>query len=737
MRRSFIALLAVSALVGMSGCASTVPSFGIAISVSNTFSSIQAGSAPVTLKAAIENRSTPGSIAWGISVAGTPCSPQCGTLTLPDPNQTFTIVYTPPATAPLNQSATITAALASDRAVAFVFNFTIIPGTSVTIDDKFMSVFVSGTPVALSATVHNDSSGAGVTWTLTAGGTSCSPACGTLTPGAAPTLTATYLPPAVLPTGANDSPTITATSVTKTSASDSFQFTINSATTLFKGSFAFLVRGYDLTGSPMAMAGSITADGNGNITAGNLDINNGGGITAVPTPISGTYTVNPSFHNVVHGTFTITSFTFPNSPNHISLSFVISADGSHGKIVELDGIGYRNVGTIQLQDPSALSAAKPAGTYAFGLDSDAPVGGRTVEAGQFVLTSNGVTSGLVDASRAADLIPRYSATPLASGPATSPDSSGRGTLTLNIPATASGPASSTLYAYYIVNSGQLNLIQIQQDLTFGMVQAGVARLQKPLTANSVNSLVTFQMTGMDAVPGTANGIGPDVIVGLMLISGGTTCALHFDANDLGTIKINQTFNCTVAFDPTTGRGIITVPGGFQGFFMNSATFYLYDVGQGFIIDSDPSTSGNTPPPLTVTNNAFSGYFLPQAGGPFNAQTLSGNALFSSGGTAIPAIPNIAAALNFTGAAMSYTAAGDFTDQDPTNGNLANVSFSGTYSFSDQTLGHGTILLPQQIFGNLIGNQLYPASFYIIGHNQFVAIGVQNGVESSVAFSDPE
>ena len=40
----------------------------------------------------------------------------------------------------------------------------------------------------------------------------------------------------------------------------------------FNGQYAFLLTGFDATGNPMALVGSLTADGKGNITAGSADL---------------------------------------------------------------------------------------------------------------------------------------------------------------------------------------------------------------------------------------------------------------------------------------------------------------------------------------------------------------------------------------------------------------------------------------------------------------------------------
>jgi len=741
MRRLLSVLFTLVFCFLSAGCGSvSLSTPGIQVAVTNGFSTIQVGASPVTLQAEVKFDSSKGGVKWSLGLANIACSPACGTLT-PSPSPSLSAVYTPPSATPVNQKATISATAVDDPSQTFTFNFTIQPPIDVSITNKFATVVASAQAITVNAQVSNDNSTAGVTWSLTAGGTTCSPTCGTLTPSTAPSFSAIYAPPALLPAGSNASPMITATSVTNTGKNDSFSFSIVSANTLVSGNYAFLLRGYDDTGSPMAMAGSVTADGKGNITGGELDIDNGGGITRVPAPTTGNYTVDLSFQGVPHGTFTITSFTFPAGPNHISFKFVLSSDGKTGRIVELDGIGYLNAGTIQLQDPSALSAANPSGNYAFGLDSDAPVGARTVAVGQLILGANGVIGGLLDESRAGDPSPRYSNVPLAAASASKADPAGRGTLTLAVSETPTAPASSRQYAYYIVNSGQLNLIEIAADSLFGTVQAGVARIQNPLTASSVNTKSVLQMTGMDAVPGTQNGIGPDVIIGVLTVSAGSAPGvsvvdLFFDSNDLGNIETSHdSGNGIVQFDPNTGRGVISISGGFESGFVDSAVFYLFDAGAGFIIDTDPSTPTGTPPAIAMTNIAFSGTLIPQKG-PFNSQSISGNVLFLSGATAIASVvPNVEAAFNFnTG---TYNAAGDLTSLETQLGNFPNFSITGSYSVVDPAHGHGTTMLPQQFFGDFSGTQYYPAAFYLIDSDRFVLIGRQSGIYSGVSFFDPQ
>jgi len=722
MKRVYLLILTVIFVSALAGCGSSNGAAAKTIvSVTGSFQSVQAGTGPVTLTSNIP-------VTWALSVANVPCAPGCGTLSSGTAATTSTN-YTPPSQPPLNASATITATSTTDSSQTFVFDFEITAPVSVMITNAFTTQLASGPAVQVNASVSNDSAGAGVTWTLTAGGAACSPACGTLVSSAAPSFSAIYTPPSSLPTGSSDSPTITATSVTSTAASASFTFTITSALGLFSGNYTFLLRGYDGNELPMAMAGAVTADGNGNITGGEIDIDDDGGITTIPSPTTGTYSIDASFNGVTRGTITITSYTFPNSTDNIVLKFSLSADGTRGKIVELDGSGYLNAGNLLQQTTSAFSLASIAGSYAFGLDSDAPVGGRIVAAGQFVLAQSGITGGLIDQSKAGNATPIYSDTAISASSVGAPDALGRGTFTMTV------QGNGTQYAYYIVNSGQMDLIEIDSGLLYGTAQAGTAFAQQALSPASVNTTSVLQLTGMDVVQGT-NNIGPDVIIGVMTITGGNTFTLTFDENDLGSILTSDTVNGGIAsFDPTTGRGVVAA-GDFVSGFVNSAVFYLYNTGQGFFIDTDPSTS-NVPPSQAVTNNAFSGTLTPQTGSPYSSQTLSGNSIIRFGASAIPDIPNLAGAANYNNALGTFTAEGDLTSLNSEGANLPDFMFSGTYSVSDTNLGYGSASLPSPIFGNFSNQQVYPASFYLIGPNQFVLIGIESGAYSGIAFFDPQ
>src|ERR1700693_514728 len=130
-----------------------------------------------------------------------------------------------------------------------------------------------------------------------------------------------------------------------------------SASTL-NGTYVFSVSGVDGNRFPLAIVGTLTANGSGGITGGKVDINDGE-LTTGSAPnlsvTSGSYNVGVDGRGRI--TLAIASSPIPS----LMLDFVLSSN-SHGLVIELDSNGSGN-GTLDLQ----AAGATPTGTYAFSL----------------------------------------------------------------------------------------------------------------------------------------------------------------------------------------------------------------------------------------------------------------------------------------------------------------------------------------------------------------------------------
>jgi hypothetical protein len=835
MKRSLSALLCTFILAWCAGCGGSAASTQaeVIVHVMNPFSTIEVGSAAVTLNVSVTGASGSSGVVWTLSLAGASCSPSCGTLK-PASGAALTAVYTPPVTVPLNALATITARSVADDQVAFVFNFQILPPITVSIGGKFTIVMVAGAAQNLTATVTNDVTTAGVTWTLTAGGANCQPGCGTLTVAAAPSLSAQYTPPTTPPSTANASPTITATAVADTSKNDGFNFTITTPavtvtitnpftstftngapitvnavltndflnqgvtwtlttangactaacgtlvavgtpslsavytppptpatnsvptpiitaisvadrtanasftftlvlpTSLITGNYAFLLRGYDQGLQPMAVAGSFTADGAGNITNGEYDLNDNTALTSVAS-LSGSYTIDTSFNQIPRVTFTLTS-----GGTSLVLVSSFSADGKRGKAIELDGSLALNAGNILRQDltaATALASSTGPTSFAFGLDSDAPIDGRVVEAGQFILGAGAasVTGGIADAGQAGAATAIFggvggaAAINAGASTATPPDAFGRGTLTISV------GGAATQYAYYVVDGTQMFVIETDAGGTLKTVQAGTAKDQQALTATSIQANSVAALTGMTDVGGSPS---PDVIVGVLSTTGAAPTA-KFDANNAGAVVAflrTSTGSFSSPFDPSTGRAVIS------GTFLPDAVVYLYNTGSGFIADITPSTDG--------TNQGLSGPLMVQTVSPgnFSLATLTGNSIMLGGATSSSSLTNLDMGATFIVQGNQGTFSGefDFTLANlgiGANGQGQNVLLlpppPSTFGVDDPTSGHGELTQIPSGFFNDFPVQADSMSFYIIGPNQFVAIEDLGLSSCDILFFDPQ
>jgi len=201
----------------------TVP--GTTISIMQDLSSVQAGGT-AHITATVVNDPTNKGVTWTVSCSPGPCGSVSPTTTASGIATTYTAPGTPP---PSDLTVTITA--------TSVFNTQVSNSTTVTV----LAITVSVSPTSalipvnatsalnatpFTATVGNDPSNKGVSWTLTQGTMACSAAvCGAISPLSTPSGTATnYAAPSSVPASATV--TLTASSITDASKAATATFTL-------------------------------------------------------------------------------------------------------------------------------------------------------------------------------------------------------------------------------------------------------------------------------------------------------------------------------------------------------------------------------------------------------------------------------------------------------------------------------------------------------------------------------
>jgi hypothetical protein len=198
--------------------AGAAPPPPISVTVSPTSANVPTGYGTQVVTATVQNDVQGQGVTWVLS--GTGCSGNtCGTLT----NVTTTsVTYNAPTSVPNPAGVTLTATSIADNTKSASSAITVVQGTiHVSVAPKRGSITTSQTQ-QFSATVTNDPSNGGVTWTLIANGSPCSPACGAISS------TGLYTPGAQAGLY-----TIAATSVSNTSVSTSVNFAVTDLTGVF------------------------------------------------------------------------------------------------------------------------------------------------------------------------------------------------------------------------------------------------------------------------------------------------------------------------------------------------------------------------------------------------------------------------------------------------------------------------------------------------------------------------
>src|SRR5690348_545993 len=197
----------------------------VIVTITNKFSSINVSYNAFVVNATAQNDSTNSGVTWTLTANGAACLQQsCGSLSAATKTS---VTYTPPASgsvSPVSQ-ATLTATSVQNGSSSDADTFSInTPAIAVSIKNKTNTIQAGSGMILFFANVLNDSSGAATTWTLTANGTNCQPACGTLGSGGPQDVP--YTPPASVPSPPNNTPTLTAIAGADSTKSDTDTFTI-------------------------------------------------------------------------------------------------------------------------------------------------------------------------------------------------------------------------------------------------------------------------------------------------------------------------------------------------------------------------------------------------------------------------------------------------------------------------------------------------------------------------------
>jgi hypothetical protein len=453
--------------------------------------------------------------------------------------------------------------------------------------------------------------------------------------------TGKYTAPAIVP----NPPTVvvTARSVSDSTKAGTAAVTITSAVAnpnndKLSGQYAFLFSGFNSTG-PMSVVGSFTADGSGNLIAGNADVTVFGGTKTNQGLTNSTYSVASNNS----GTMSLnTAVNFPTDSFTFTFSFALDSFASSGvayagRLIESDGTSQTGAGFFVKQDPAAFSTAAISGGFSFGLAGPSGIE-ENVALGRFTASDGSLAAGHID------LIGFGSGGLQPDQPFTgtySVDGSGRGAATLNI----SGQPNPLSLILYVVSSSQSFWMEAGGTAATGtaLQQSGV-----PFSVGSLNGTSVFGAAGFTVA-------GNDVTVGEVQFDGVGNVSGTNDENYFGLSFSDEPIIGTYTVDSNgLGRGAISEARG-----PGLSTFYLVSPGKGFII------SGN--------DSLEFGIFEPQTGEPFINASFSGN--YALG--AVPLLSTVGT--SFASGVLSADGVGNLSATLTTK--AGTQTFAGTYSVS--------------------------------------------------------
>lgn len=372
---------------------------------------------------------------------------------------------------------------------------------------------------------------------------------------------------------------------------------INNAS--LNGNYIFDFTGYN-NGKPVLMVGAFTADGNGNITAGEIDLNSGNGetqgaCTAFPSAKgpqqqnimaapSSTYSINASGSGV--GTLTLVT-----SAGTYNFTISIRTNGSGNLIQDNTDPATRGSGSIRVQTPN-VGVDKLQANFALGQHGSDPSGNRYTAAGQLVMEDNqGDFKG-----PALDVDDGGSASPHTFGGTLQGDidSFGRG---CNAVMSFDGLRAAYNYVYYVVDENNVEILST--DPLGGTNNANLTlwALQRQIvgaTGFSNASLSTPAVVEVQAKDGSSS----DAITGLFLGQGTSshtcqsgdfdTATFNYDENQAGTLNQQQSVTGQYCVDKSTGRVTLQK---FNGIWQNTPpVFYLGGNDPGFAVGTDPGST---------------------------------------------------------------------------------------------------------------------------------------------------
>lgn len=494
-------------------------------------------------------------------------------------------LYTAPATVPNPNTVEIEAVSQQDTTIKGTAGVTVTapaPTTHIDISPP-SAILPAGAQQTFTAAINGQA--ASVTWSLNCAAGTVS-ACGSITSAGV------YTAPTSPPPGGTVSLTATVTSGNTPPANASITIQFSNGTLVGRYAFAVMGQGFGDFG------GSITLDGNGSITGGVGDYNNGSSGAGPFTP-NVTVLSTSSYHIGSDGRGTMTLNT-----NVGSFTFALAlVNHAHGDVIRFESGIASASGTLDLQDSTQFTlSAFTNQRYAFSFINRATdISGGIAGAGAVQLDGFGsVSSGIFDLN----IHGSATSSSIVSGflPTLDPNT-GRGALVLSPNA---NPSTGFEFGFYVIDATHVRLVGVDSSVQW--IGDWYQQTGSPFSSATFGS--SYAATAFGAMSGGVVGMGGT------FTPAGSVAGATFDVNRNGNVQNNSGVTGSFAVtDAATGRFTLTIfPGG------STVTFAGY-----------PQAGGRLSLIETDASNLTLGTAYPQQSAAFSSSAIFGNwALLASG-----------------------------------------------------------------------------------------------------------
>ncbi len=428
--------------------------------------------------------------------------------------------------------------------------------------------------------------------------------------------TGLYTAPAIIPSPA--SVTVTATLQANNGVSANAVVTITAVTfnnASLKGTYILSLTGIDANGFTFYAVGAVKADGNGNITGGEEDLNDVSSGYFSANSVTGTYSLGADGRGTLNLNSSIGSFSY---------AFAMRALNNAG-LNEIDNAVINATGNLEQQAVTGVVA--PSGNYAFGLNGTGFGCSSFNSAGIFNLASSAV-SGMSDVNCGGNITQSQTL----SGSYTGIDGLGRGS------GSVTASTGNSNFVYYVVSASRYRFL-CPDSSTFYL---GTADLQTQASfANTDFNGSYVVSTGAN----TAAGVSYTLIQ--FNASAGSVSSGYYDVNDTG--KTGQA--------SLTGAYTLAANGRISGSFTVNASalpfsMYLVSPTQAYYLDERTTAVGGgnvyAQNAAVTTNVAWAGSYATKQFGYFvvAGAVLPGNSTSVSGQISADGNGTLAGTLDF-------------------------------------------------------------------------------------------